>query len=142
MPGARWFPEGRLNFAEIIAVGSRLTTRRRYRLLGEDKVRRRLSHDELYAQVSRTVQALRAAGVNEGDRVAGYLPNLPEAVIGALAAAAIGAIWSSCSPDFGVEGVVDRFGQIVAKVVFVADGDFITARPSTRWTRLASCARG
>ena len=122
MPGARWFPEGRLNFAEnclrLRGADDALV------FWGEDKVRRRLSRDELYAQVSRTVQALRAAGVKEGDRVGGYLPNLPEAVIGALAAAAIGAIWSSCSPDFGVEGVVDRFGQIEPKVVFVADGYF------------------
>ena len=126
MPGARWFPEGRLNFAENCL-----------RLRGaedaivfwsEDKVRRRLSRDELYAQVSRTAQALRAAGVKEGDRVAGYLPNLPETIIGALAASAIGAIWSSYSPDFGVEGVVDRFGQIEPKVVFVADGYFYNGK--------------
>ena len=122
MPGARWFPEGRLNFAENCL-------RKRGAddaivFWGEDKVRRRLSRDELHAEVSRTVQALRAAGVKAGDRVGGYLPNMPEAVIGALAAAAIGAIWSSCSPDFGVEGVVDRFGQIEPKVVFVADGYF------------------
>ena len=126
MPGARWFPEGRLNFAENCL-----------RLRGaedaivfwsEDKVRRRLSRDELYAQVSRTAQALRAAGVKEGDRVAGYLPNLPETIIGALAASAIGAIWSSCSPDFGVEGVVDRFGQLEPKVVFVADGYFYNGK--------------
>jgi acetoacetyl-CoA synthetase len=120
MPGARWFPDGRLNFAENCL---------RFRggedalvFWGEDQVRRRLNRDELYAQVSRTVQALRAAGVKEGDRVAGFLPNLPETVIVALAAATIGAIWSSCSPDFGVEGVVDRFGQIAPRVVFVADG--------------------
>src|SRR5579872_3322800 len=122
MPGARWFPEGRLNFAENC-----LRTRGADDAMvfwGEDKVRRRLSRDQLYAQVSRTIRALRAAGVKEGDRVGGYLPNMPEAVIGALAAAAIGAIWSSCSPDFGVEGVVDRFGQIEPKVVFVADGYF------------------
>ncbi len=122
MPGARWFPEGRLNFAEnclrLRGADDALI------FWGEDKVQRRLSRDELYTQVSRAVQALRAAGVKEGDRVAGYLPNLPEAVIAALAAAAIGAIWSSCSPDFGVEGVVDRFGQIEPKVVFVADGYF------------------
>jgi len=126
MPGARWFPEGRLNFAEnclrLRGAGDAIV------FWGEDKVRRRLSRDELYAQVSRTVQALRAAGVNEGDRVAGYLPNLPETAIGALAAAAIGAIWSSCSPDFGVEGVVDRFGQIEPKVVFVADGYFYNGK--------------
>jgi acetoacetyl-CoA synthetase len=122
MPGARWFPEGRLNFAENclrLRGGDDALV-----FWGEDKVRRRISRDELYAQVSRTVQALRAAGIKEGDRVAGYLPNLPETVIGALAAASIGAIWSSCSPDFGVEGVVDRFGQIEPKVVFVADGYF------------------
>jgi acetoacetyl-CoA synthetase len=122
MPGARWFPEGRLNFAEnclrLRGPDDAIV------FWGEDKVRRRLSRDDLYAQVSRTMQALRAAGVREGERVGGYLPNMPEAAIGALAAAAIGAIWSSCSPDFGVEGVVDRFGQIEPKVVFVADGYF------------------
>jgi acetoacetyl-CoA synthetase len=126
MPGARWFPEGRLNFAEnclrMRGADDALV------FWGEDRVRRRLSRDELYAQVSRTVQALRAAGVKEGDRVAGFLPNLPETVIAALAAAAIGAIWSSCSPDFGVEGVVDRFGQIEPKVVFVADGYFYNGK--------------
>ncbi len=126
MPGARWFPEGRLNFAEnclrVRGADDALV------FWGEDRVRRRLSRDELNAQVSRTVQALRAAGVKEGDRVAGFLPNLPEAVIAALAAAAIGAIWSSCSPDFGVEGVVDRFGQIEPKVVFVADGYFYNGK--------------
>jgi acetoacetyl-CoA synthetase len=126
MPGARWFPEGRLNFAENC-----LRTRGADDALvfwGEDRVRRRLSRDELYAQVSRTAQALRAAGVKEGDRVGGFLPNLPETVIAALAAAAIGAIWSSCSPDFGVEGVVDRFGQIEPKVLFVADGYFYNGK--------------
>ncbi len=126
MPGARWFPEGRLNFAEnclrLRGAEDAIV------FWGEDKVRRRLSRDELYAQVSRTAQALRAAGVKEGDRVAGYLPNLPETIIGALAASAIGAIWSSCSPDFGVEGVVDRFGQIEPKVVFVADGYFYNGK--------------
>ena len=122
MPGARWFPEARLNFAENC-----LKLRGPEDAIvfwGEDRVRRRLSRDDLYAAVSRTEQALRAAGVNAGDRVAGYLPNTPEAVIGALAASAIGAIWSSCSPDFGLEGVVDRFGQIEPKVIFVADGYF------------------
>ncbi|HZO80284.1 MAG TPA: acetoacetate--CoA ligase [Candidatus Binataceae bacterium] len=126
MPGARWFPDGRTNFAENCL---------RWRggedalvFWGEDKVRRRLGRDELYAEVSRAAQALRAAGVGIGDRVAGFLPNLPETVIAALAAAAIGAIWSSCSPDFGVEGVVDRFGQIEPRVLFVADGYFYNGR--------------
>ena len=125
MPGARWFPEGRLNFAEnCLRLRGDGDAHDAIVFWGEDKVRRRLSRNGLYTQVARTVQALRAAGVKEGDRVGGYLPNLPEAIIGALAAAAIGAIWSSCSPDFGVEGVVDRFGQIEPKVVFVADGYF------------------
>ncbi len=122
MPGARWFPGARLNFAENLL-------RRRDSVdaivfHGEDRVRRRLSYAELYAEVSRVAQALRAAGVTTGDRVAGYLPNMPEAIIAMLAATSIGAVWSSCSPDFGVEGVVDRFGQIEPKVLFAADGYF------------------
>jgi acetoacetyl-CoA synthetase len=120
MPGARWFPDARLNFAENLL-------RRRDRadamvLWGEDKVQRRMSHARLYAGVSRLAQALRAAGVQAGDRVAGYLPNLPETVMAMLASASIGAVWSSCSPDFGVQGVLDRLGQIEPKILFAADG--------------------
>jgi acetoacetyl-CoA synthetase len=120
MPGAKWFPEARLNFAENLL-------RRRDRsdalvFWGEDKVQRRMSHAELHALVSRLAQALRAAGVTAGDRVGGYLPNLPESIAAMLASASIGAIWSSCSPDFGVQGVLDRFGQIEPKVLFTADG--------------------
>jgi len=120
MPGARWFPEARLNFAENLL-------RRRDQgeavvFWGEDGRTRRLSHRELHSQVSRLEQALRARGVREGDRIAGYLPNLPETLIGMLAAASIGAIWSSCSPDFGPRGVVDRFGQIEPRLLLCADG--------------------
>jgi acetoacetyl-CoA synthetase len=120
MPGARWFPEARLNFAENLL-------RRRDDSValvfwGEEKVKRQVTHAELYAQVSRMAAALRAAGVKRGDRVAGYLPNMPEAIMAMLAAASIGAIWSSCSPDFGVQGVLDRFGQIEPVVLFAADG--------------------
>ncbi len=127
MPGARWFPGARLNFAENLL-------RRRdgadaIVFHGEDRVRRRLSYAELYDEVSRVAQALRAAGVTTGDRVAGYLPNMPEAIIAMLAATSIGAVWSSCSPDFGVEGVVDRFGQIEPKVLFAADGYFYNGKP-------------
>ena len=120
MPGAQWFPEARLNFAENL-----LRTRDGSDAIvfwGEDRVRKRLSHAELYALVSRLAQALAAAGVKKGDRVAGYLPNLPESVAAMLATASLGAIWSSCSPDFGVQGVLDRFGQIEPKVLFCADG--------------------
>ncbi|MGQ0546991.1 MAG: acetoacetate--CoA ligase, partial [Betaproteobacteria bacterium] len=89
---------------------------------GEDRIKRKLSHKSLYVLVSRLQQALVDAGVEPGDRVAGYLPNLPESAAAMLAATSLGAIWSSCSPDFGVQGVVDRFGQIEPKVLFCADG--------------------
>ena len=119
MPGATWFPEGRLNFADNLLRlrddGDALV------FWGEDKVRRRLSRRALYDLVSRMAQALAAAGVHKGDRVAGYLPNLPESIAATLATASLGAIWSSCSPDFGVQGVLDRFGQIEPKLLFCAD---------------------
>jgi len=120
MPGAQWFPDARLNFAENLL--RRRDAADAMVFWGEDKVQRRLSHAELYAGVSRLAQALRAQGVGPGDRVAGYLPNMPETMMAMLAAASIGAIWSSCSPDFGVQGVLDRFGQIEPKVLFAADG--------------------
>ena len=120
MPGARFFPDGRLNFAEnLLGRGSDGDA---VVFWGEDKVKRRLSYSELRALVAQLAAALREAGVVPGDRVAGYLPNMPEAVAAMLATAAIGATWSSCSPDFGVQGVLDRFGQIAPKVLFTADG--------------------
>ena len=120
MPGARFFPDGRLNFAENLL--RRRDSGDAIVFWGEDKVQRRVLHAELYELVSRLVQALRAAGVAPGDRVAGYFPNMPEAIAAMLATAAIGGVWSSCSPDFGVQGVLDRFGQIEPKVLFCADG--------------------
>ncbi len=120
MPGARWFPDARLSFAENLL--SARDDSDAIVFWGEDRVKRRMSWRELYGLVSRLAQALSAAGVRKGDRVAGYLPNLPEAVAATLASASLGAIWSSCSPDFGVQGVLDRFGQIEPKVLFCADG--------------------
>jgi acetoacetyl-CoA synthetase len=120
MPGARWFPEARLNFAENLL--RRRDEGEAVVFWGEDGRTRRLSHGQLHAVVSRLEQAFRARGVREGDRVVGYLPNLPETLIGMLAAASIGAIWSSCSPDFGPSGVLDRFGQIEPKLLLCADG--------------------
>jgi acetoacetyl-CoA synthetase len=122
MPGARWFPEARLNFAQNLLRPSADERADAIVFWGEDRIRRRWSHAELRAVVSRMAQALRAAGVAKGDRVAGYLPNLPEAVAAMIATASLGAIWSSCSPDFGVQGVLDRLGQIEPKVLFCADG--------------------
>jgi acetoacetyl-CoA synthetase len=122
MPGARFFPDARLNFTENMLRPSSNADALVFH--GEDRVRRRMTRDELRAEVARTAAALRAAGVVAGDRVGGYLPNMPEAIVAALAAASIGAIWSSCSPDFGVQGVLDRFGQIEPVVLFSADGYF------------------
>ena len=127
MPGARWFPDARLNYAENLLkhrdAGEALV------FWGEDKVKRRLSRAELYAEVARFQQFLIAAGVGEGDRVAGYLPNLPETLVAMLAATSLGAIWSSASPDFGVQGVLDRFGQIEPKVLVCVDGYWYNGKP-------------
>src|SRR5688572_22211705 len=120
MPGARWFPDAQLNFAANLL--RRRDAAEAIVFWGEDRVRRRLSHRHLHDLVSRLAQALADAGVGKGDRVAGYLPNLPESIAAMLATASLGAIWSSCSPDFGVQGVLDRFGQIEPKVLFCADG--------------------
>ncbi len=94
MPGARWFPDATLNFAQNLL--RRRDDTPALVFWGEDKVKRRVTHAELYAQVSRIAGALRATGVRPGDRVVGYLPNIPESIMAALAAASIGAIWSSC----------------------------------------------
>jgi acetoacetyl-CoA synthetase len=119
MPGATFYPDARLNFAENLlrrtGDGEAIVFR------GEDKVVRRLTHDDLHDQVSRLQQALMDAGVGEGDRVAAYLPNMPETVIAMLATASLGAIFSSCSPDFGATAVLDRFGQIEPKVLIAPD---------------------
>jgi len=120
MPGAKWFPEAKLNFAQNLLRERDATPAIVF--WGEDRIKRYLSKRQLYDLVSRIAQALADAGVEKGDRVAGYLPNLPESVATMLASASLGAIWSSCSPDFGVQGVLDRFGQIEPKVLFCADG--------------------
>jgi acetoacetyl-CoA synthetase len=119
MPGAQWFPDARLNFAENLLRGRDDSLAISF--WGEEEVKRRLTRNELHDLVSQLAQALRAAGVGKGDRVAAYLPNMPEATAAMLATASLGAIWSSCSPDFGVQGVLDRFGQIEPKVLFCAD---------------------
>lgn len=123
MPGASWFPDARLNFAQnLLERRSADDAGDAIVFWGEDKVRRRLSHAELHALVSRVAAALTAQGIVAGDRVAAFLPNMPEAVIAMLGATAGGAVWSSCSPDFGARGVLDRFGQIAPRVLFTVDG--------------------
>jgi acetoacetyl-CoA synthetase len=120
MPGARFFPEARLNFAENLLRRSDDGEAIVFR--GEDGATRRLSWRDLNDLVSRMQQMLAGAGVGVGDRVAAYLPNIPEAIAALIATASLGAIWSSASPDFGVDGVVDRFGQIAPKVFIATDG--------------------
>ena len=117
--GPKWFVGARLNFAENLL---------RYRdereaivSWNEHGAQRRLTFRQLYEEVSRIAVALRAMGITAGDRVTGFMPNIPETVIAMLAATSIGAIWSSSSPDFGVNGVLDRFGQIQPRVLFCAD---------------------
>ena len=127
MPGASFFPDASLNFAENLlratGGGDALVFR------GEDKAERRMSFDELRALVSRLQQAMRAAGIGPGDRVAAMLPNMPEAIAAMLTAASLGAIWSSCSPDFGERGVLDRFGQIEPKLFIACDGYWYNGKP-------------
>jgi len=134
MPGARFFPEAKLSYAENLLRRRDEADAIVFR--GETRVRRRLSHRELYDAVARLSRALAAAGVGPGDRVAGFLPNMPETVIGALAANALGAVWSSCSPDFGVQGVLDRFGQIEPKVLLCADGYYYNGKANDSLARV------
>jgi acetoacetyl-CoA synthetase len=123
---AGWFTGSELNFAEHLL--RHRGDRPAIIFCGEDGSRRELSFDQLRQSVAEIAAGLREAGVVKGDRVAGFLPNCPEAIIAMLAAASIGAIWSSCSPDFGVNGVVDRFGQIEPKVLFAANGYFYNGK--------------
>ena len=120
MPGARFFPDATINFAANLLTDDGAEPALIFK--GEDRASRTVGRAELKAAVMRFASALRREGIVPGDRVAGYLPNLPETIVAALGAAAIGAVWSSCSPDFGVQGVVDRFGQIEPKVLVTADG--------------------
>ncbi|MDQ1331437.1 MAG: acetoacetyl-CoA synthetase, partial [Thermodesulfobacteriota bacterium] len=120
MPGAKWFEGARLNFAENLL---------RYRdgqtaliFKGEDQAATRMTYAELYDEVARLSASLRKAGVVKGDRVVGFMPNMPQSIIAMLAATSIGGVWSSCSPDFGIKGVLDRFGQIKPKIIFTANG--------------------
>ncbi len=135
MLDCKWFEGARLNFAENLL---------RYRdnrtaivFQGENQGPVRVTYAELYNTVARLAASLRQAGVEKGDRVAGFMPNMPETVIAMLASTSIGAIWSSCSPDFGFGGVMDRFGQIEPKVLFTADGYFYNGKKHDSLERVA-----
>ena len=140
MPGARFFPDARLNFAENLLRKRDASPAMIFR--GEDKVRRTLSWAEVYEAVSKLAGALRARGVKPGDRIAAYMPNLPETAIAMMATASVGAIFSSCSPDFGAQGVLDRFGQIEPRFLISADGYFYNGKAFSSLDKLPAILEG
>jgi acetoacetyl-CoA synthetase len=136
MPGARWFPGAELNFAENLL---------RYRddrvaliFRGEGQPSIQYTYAQLYDEVARVAKSLRDLGIQAGDRVVGFMPNMPESMIAMLAATSMGATWSSCSPDFGIKGVLDRFGQIKPRVLFTANGYFFKGRKLDSLGRISS----
>jgi acetoacetyl-CoA synthetase len=135
LPGARWFEGARLNFAENLL---------RYRddrialsFKGEGQPTRHITYAQLYDRVARLAKSLRDMGIQPGDRIAGFVPNMIETVIAMLAATSVGAVWSSCSPDFGIKGVLDRFGQIEPRVLFTADGYYYNGKTFDSLGRIA-----
>jgi acetoacetyl-CoA synthetase len=140
MPGARFFPDARLNFAENLLW--RTGDEPALVFNGENRVHRTMSARELRRDVARFADGLRRDGVVAGDRVAGFLPNLPETIVAALGCAAMGAVWSACSPDFGVQGVLDRFGQIEPTLLITADGYFYGGKTHDCLGRAATVLQG
>jgi acetoacetyl-CoA synthetase len=140
MPGAKWFPEARLNFAEnMLKRGDQGDA---FVFWDERGFQKRVSYSQLTSDVSRAAQALRQLGLRPGDRVAAFIPNMPETGMLALASLSQGLVWSSCSPDFGTGGVLDRFGQTEPKVLFVADGYRYAGREHDVLERVAEIAEG
>ena len=145
MLASEFFPDAKLNFAQNLlryATGNKPSGADQDAIIfrGEDQVKRRISKSELYALVSQTAQALSSAGVKEGDRIVAYMPNMPETIVAMLAAASLGAIWSSCSPDFGEQGLLDRFEQVAPKVLIAADGYFYNGKTIDNIEKIASVA--
>ena len=136
MPGAKWFSGARLNFAENLLRYRDERTALIFR--GEDQISRKITYRELYNEVASVADSLKDLGIQPGDRVVGFMPNMPEAIIAMLAATSMGAAWSSCSPDFGIKGVLDRFGQIRPKVLFTANGYFFKGKKIDSLGRMAS----
>ncbi len=136
MPGTKWFSGARLNFAENLLRYRDDRTALIFR--GEDRVNRRMTYAELHDAVARVAASLREMGIRPGDRVVGFMPNMPETIIAMLAAVSMGATWSSCSPDFGIKGVLDRFGQIRPRVLFTADGYFFKGKQIDSLERITS----
>jgi acetoacetyl-CoA synthetase len=140
MPGATWFPDAQLNYAENVLRPQDVCEALVF--WGEDKVKTRLTHAELFARVAHMAAALRSAGVGQGDRVAAYMPNTPHTLIAMLAAASLGAIFTSASPDFGVQGVLDRFGQSAPKVLIATDGYYYAGKTIDTLAKLPEIVAG
>jgi acetoacetyl-CoA synthetase len=138
MPGAHFFPEARLNFAENLLRRRDDATAILFR--AEDKVERSMSWRALYDAAAGVAAALRGAGIRPGDRCAGFMPNAPEAVIAMLGTTALGGVWTSCSPDFGVQGVLDRFGQVEPRILFACDGYYYNGKWISTLARVAEVA--
>jgi len=139
MPGARWFSGAEMNFAENLLRHRDDRTALVFK--GEAAAPVEMSYRQLYQETARLAQALKTCDIQPGDRVAGFIPNMPQAVVAMLAAVSRGATWSSCSPDFGIKGVLDRFGQIEPRILFVADGYFFKGKRIDSLERIAQIAR-
>lgn len=142
MTRAKFFPDAQLNYAENLLRERCHSDQKSTKALifwGEDKVKRSLTFDELKNQVSSLQNYLQSCGVRLGDRVAGFMPNLPETVVAMLATVSLGAIWTSCSPDFGIEGLVDRFGQTAPKVLITTDGYYYNGRWYSALDKIRAC---
>ncbi|MCF8035708.1 MAG: acetoacetate--CoA ligase [Desulfobacteraceae bacterium] len=139
MPGAEWFTGARLNFAENLLRYRDEQTALIFKGENQDPVY--LTYAGLYDRVARVAESLKEMGIGPGDRVVGYMPNMPDTIIAMLAAVSLGATWSSCSPDFGIKGVLDRFGQIEPRVLFAADGYFFKGKRVDSISRLEQIAK-
>ena len=139
MPGAQFFPKAKINFAENLLERQFKQRQDRDAIIfwGEDKVKTQLTYAQLYADVSRWQQAFLQMGLRAGDRVAAFMPNLPETVVAMLAATSLGCVWTSCSPDFGTQGVLDRFGQVTPRVLIACDGYWYNGKAIETLERIA-----
>ena len=138
MPGANWYPDAKLNYAQNLLKFRDDRTALVFR--GEDDTRHSLTYAELYLRVAQLSSALRQHGISPGDRIAGFMPNVIDTVVAMLATTSLGAVWSSCSPDFGINGVLDRFGQIKPRILFTTDGYLYNNKTLNSLERVAGIA--
>ncbi|MFT7177840.1 MAG: acetoacetyl-CoA synthetase [Oceanospirillaceae bacterium] len=138
MPGAKWYPQAKLNFAENLLKVRDASPALIY--CGEDGARQEISYAQLYQRVAQLVNGLKKYNIQPGDRIAGFMPNVIDSVVAMLATASLGAVWSSCSPDFGINGVLDRFGQIEPRILFTTDGYYYNGKTLNSLERVAGIA--